>query len=650
MTLARRGDSGISVRSVLIGLVLAGGLVAVTPYNDYIVGNTFIAGNHFPVGAVAVLLLLSLMNFVSGRLRGRAILHSREVITVYIIIMVTAGIPSSGLLRYMLPVMTTPYYFAGVGNRWPDVFFDYIPPWLGVSDERAFTWFWDGLPKGEMIPWGAWIIPLSRWFLFVAALWLIMIGLAALVRRQWADRERLAFPLVQFPLDVVRPHEEGGSAGFFANRLVWIGAGAIFLLRIVNGLHEYYPAIPAIQTVWYLDSSFPDRPWNAATPIWLIVQPTAVAFGYLLTLEVAAGFWGAALFVKVQAVILSALGYEGNSAWYGTITEIIRREQMGGGLVLGLILIWFLRGTLLDVLRKIVGRAPEVDDSAEPLSYRFAGVALLAGLATAYWWLSASGVASLPALGFLLGFVCICLILTRIVAEAGMLMVHLTFDPVTFLMLGGGPAAIGPRSLTSMTFVNCALGFDLREFLMPSVLNGYRLAEQSGVSTRRTSKVMSVALLLCLLVGAVGFLFTAYKFGLLQGNQGALLDYHPRRMFGVLDGQLRASERLTTAQYVSMAAGGAIVAALAWLRLNFVWWPIHPLGFVMATTWATINLWFSLFLGWLFKLLTIRYGGLRGYVRLRSLFMGVIMGDVLGSVLWMVIGLFTQTGVMVTVI
>jgi hypothetical protein len=121
-------------------------------------------------------------------------------------------------------------------------------------------------------------------------------------------------------------------------------------------------------------------------------------------------------------------------------------------------------------------------------------------------------------------------------------------------------------------------------------------------------------------------------------------------MFGVLDGQLRASQRLTTTQYVSMAAGGAIVAALAWLRLTFVWWPIHPLGFVMATTWATINLWFSLFLGWLLKLLTIRYGGLRGYVRLRSLFMGVIMGDILGSVLWMIIGLVTRTGVMTTVI
>ena len=84
-------------------------------------------------------------------------------------------------------------------------------------------------------------------------------------------------------------------------------------------------------------------------------------------------------------------------------------------------------------------------------------------------------------------------------------------------------------------------------------------------------------------------------------------------------------------------------------HLHFVWWPIHPLGFAMASSWASVNLWFSLFLGWLFKLLIIRYTGLRGYVGFRPLFMGVILGDILGAVLWIVVGWFTGVGIMVTV-
>jgi hypothetical protein len=124
---------------------------------------------------------------------------------------------------------------------------------------------------------------------------------------------------------------------------------------------------------------------------------------------------------------------------------------------------------------------------------------------------------------------------------------------------------------------------------------------------------------------------------------------HPRRFFSLLQTRLQGPELPSTGQYVSLAVGAAIVAALSWLRLHFVWWPIHPLGFVMGTSWASLNLWFSLFVGWFLKLVTIRYTGLRGYVQFRPLFMGVVLGDVLGAVLWIIVGWFTGSGFMVTV-
>ena len=69
----RRAERAITARSVLLGLLLAAGLAAITPYNDYVIGNTCIAGNHFPIGAVAVLLLLSLAYLGFHRLRGHAL-------------------------------------------------------------------------------------------------------------------------------------------------------------------------------------------------------------------------------------------------------------------------------------------------------------------------------------------------------------------------------------------------------------------------------------------------------------------------------------------------------------------------------------------------------------------------------------------------
>ena len=230
-----------------------------------------------------------------------------------------------------------------------------------------------------------------------------------------------------------------------------------------------------------------------------------------------------------------------------------------------------------------------------------------------------------------------------------MLMIHLSFWPVDYLLMLGGTSALGPNNLTVLTFVDCSLTFDLREFLMPSALNGFRLAEQSGVSTRRLVPTIGAALIFCLLVSLPVFLITFYKPGAAQVGNVVELRFHPTRFFGVLGNRLQSPEHPTGLQYFSMVVGGGIVAALAWLRLNYVWWPIHPLGFVMATSWASLNLWFSLFLGWLFKLITIRYTGLRGYVQFRPLFLGVILGDVLGALLWIIVGFFTRVGIMVTV-
>ena len=200
----KKSHGGVTWRSVVLGLLLGGGLCALTPYNDYIVKNTFIAGSHLPIGAVAVLFLLALLNLAIYRIRGRALLHLREIAVIYIIIMVTSGIPGLGLLGYLTPILTICHYSATPGNRWAELFWDHIPPWMTVSDETAFRGYYEGLPAGVPIPWGAWWLPMSRWSILIAAIWLMMICLAALVRKQWADRERLAFPLVQFPLEVLR--------------------------------------------------------------------------------------------------------------------------------------------------------------------------------------------------------------------------------------------------------------------------------------------------------------------------------------------------------------------------------------------------------------------------------------------------------------
>jgi hypothetical protein len=644
---APKSDRGITRRSVLLGFCLAGVLCALTPYNDYVVGNTFLAGNHFPVGAVAVLLLLSTLNLVTRRLRGSSFLSAPELAVIYIVIMVTSGIPSSGLLRYLIPTLPTPYYFAGVGNRWEGLIWDHIPHWLGVSGAPA-NWFFEGLPERTPLPWGVWWTPLSRWLILVGAIWLMMICLSALVRKQWADRERLAFPLVQFPLDVLRDTGRGPSAWFFGNRLVWLGATLVLLVHVINGLHVYQPMVPGIPTSASMDAVLVDRPWAAAVPVQFNIYFSVIGFGYLLSSEVAAGFWFSILLMKVQAIILSQAGYEGTSAWSGAIAQIGDWEQMGALLMVAGMLLWFLRGTLASAFRQILSPSASTDDGDEPLSYRFAALGLMAGLGISFAWLVSAGMTPLFAALFLVFFVAICLVLTRIIAEAGLLMVQFSFRPVDYLLLFGGTTALGPANLTVLTFVDTVLTFDVRESLMPSVLNGTRMAEQADVSTRKLSKVIGAALVIALVVTIPVFLVTFHKLGAIIVDRNGLLTSLPDGFFVELASRLDAPSRPSGVGYLWVLVGAAAVAVTSWLRLTYVWWPVHPLGLVMGTSYATRYLWFSLFLGWVFRTLTVRYSGLRGYVRFRPVFMGIIMGDVFGAVLWNIVGLVTKVGIMVT--
>ena len=48
----------IRFSAILVGLLLVGAMCAITPYNNYFLQNTKIAGNHLPVGSIFGLLIL----------------------------------------------------------------------------------------------------------------------------------------------------------------------------------------------------------------------------------------------------------------------------------------------------------------------------------------------------------------------------------------------------------------------------------------------------------------------------------------------------------------------------------------------------------------------------------------------------------------
>ena len=89
------------------------------------------------------------------------------------------------------------------------------------------------------------------------------------------------------------------------------------------------------------------------------------------------------------------------------------------------------------------------------------------------------------------------------------------------------------------------------------------------------------------------------------------------------------------------AVGFGVVGVLgfSFLRLRTRWWPLHPCLFLLWETYPLSTMSHPFLMGWLVKKLCMRFGGNRLVVKLRPLAIGVISAEILGALIFMVVGL-----------
>jgi hypothetical protein len=162
-------------------------------------------------------------------------------------------------------------------------------------------------------------------------------------------------------------------------------------------------------------------------------------------------------------------------------------------------------------------------------------------------------------------------------------------------------------------------------------MNSFKLLRMEKIDARRFSWLAALAIVLMLVVGVPAMLKMIYS----QGGtklQDWPFSMWPRWGFSEVQTSLRSPERPDNWLRLGYLAGGLIMLGLSWLHLNVASWPVSPLGYVIASTWATDNiLWGAAFFGWLIVTIIKRYGGLPLYRRLRPSFLGLVIGSVLSG-------------------
>jgi hypothetical protein len=646
-------STGVTFRVVILCLALAAAFGYIIPVIDYKFFNTFLGATHLPPGAVGALLLMVLVVNPLLRLISRRLAFSRnEVLTVYLSCLFSTLVPGIGGNNYWVSFIIGSFYYSTSENKWFD-FLKGLPPWFtpalnadGTYNRYVVEAWYTGLGQDGTIPWGAWIVPLLAWSAFMFASFLMMGCLSVMLRAQWGEHEALSFPMLRLPLEMTRDMEAGrhSEIGFFRNPLMWVGFGIAVFIQLMNGLHLYFPAVPAI--VLNLDTGryLSEAPWNQIGSVPLIVYPIAVGIAYLLTSEISFSLWFFFWILKFQAMAAYYVGLppatlprmlESNSPIFTGFQEV------GANVAYVALVLWTGRRHFAHVFRRAFGRAPKDEaEKSEALPYpvAFWGFVLSFGFMVA-WGVCAGKSVSLSLLLWTL-YLVIAIVLSRVVAEGGLLFVHHNWMPLGSLahLVGLGPGTLlsPSQGIVPAAFMETSTIQDYRGSLMPSFVQSFKLAHDRKIAARPLFVLIFGVILVGMMVGFQMNVRLGYENGGL-GLQGWLRTWGPQmaaRGAYDLGGGVQAVDWVA---WLWLTIGALTTYGLMLARSYLTWFPLHPIGYLMSQTYPAHALWFSFYLGWLAKSLLTRFGGVDTYRKVIPTFLGLALGDVAMMLLWIVI-------------
>jgi hypothetical protein len=296
--------------------------------------------------------------------------------------------------------------------------------------------------------------------------------------------------------------------------------------------------------------------------------------------------------------------------------------------------VWLSRGYLRQVGRVIVGRPSELDDRDEPVRYRTAALGAIAGTTVLVLFASAIGMPWWIGLGFFAIYLALAIAITRMRAEMGAPIHDLHFTGPDWVLSEVG----GTRNFSAPTLTAFSLFFwfnrAYRGHPMPHQLEAFKLADVTRTSQRRWFGALMLAAALGSLAGFWAMLHLNYQYGATAKAQTFGPEAYER-----LDGWLLSPRQASLPALLAAGVGFGIALALQGMRTRFPWWPFHPLGYAVTSSWEINLVWMPLLIAWVLKVTILRYGGRQGFSKSVPFFMGLVMGQFVIGSLWNIWGI-----------
>jgi len=523
---------------------------------------------------------------------------------------------------------------------------------------------------GAPVPWGSWIVPFIWWWLFLAGSAVSMLGWGIIWRRRWIDLEKVPFPHTRVAtelVDRITSTEKSLRTRLTVPFIVGSILGIAFQLPLL--LAYLYPWFPDIYG-WRTNTCTMGAQWiTPDAPLAGIVglaqfnkNPAFAAIFYMAPLSVLLGAWVWYLVFAILMQIAYSMGYYTGilelsgcgRVWCGRtgyrVGEPFKWNAFSSagvstGIFIGYIILnWrYLLETFNAAIGKL-GRDRLLDiERNEPTSYRNAYIMIFGGSILIIALFMSSDVGFPAALLLVITNVVVTFVTTRSYSLVGFVVPAGSnfYEGPMKMLLGGGAGGA-----TREWFISMGMTYGMAcepitgggyTFPLVSSLSSYQMANINKVSTKSVFKVLLFVCILAPLLSLIGAVWGFYTFGVtkMPTSSGSWYSWYEG-----YTPDAAANRPTYEPWWPNMLAGIVFAGVLSFLHARFVWFPLEPIGFLLATDGHALieGIWTMTLAAWILKTITIRVGGSKLYERTGipaaiGFIIGIVIVTIIGGVL-----------------
>lgn len=470
---------------------------------------------------------------------------------------------------------------------------------------------------------------MACWTPFFIALLLVSYTLIIFFRRQWIDHEKLAYPLMQPIIHLSETTIDGQP--LWKKPLLLYGMAIPLFMAIMDVVKHINPQMPCFP-IDHLGSlnwgSFTNA--HGFSSLVTCINFVAIGIGYFVPQDVLLSVWSLYLIIKVgEVALLSHTGkwFFSSGGMFIWGNAAIAWQSFGAFAVFVVLMIYRGRRHLNHFVRLAIDSGKKEDD--ELMSPRTTLVVFALGILFMVFWLIYFGLPTKVVLIFMPLILLIYLGIARVVCQSGIFYIvppMIAQNPAIILLT---PRGIGTQGMISLGLTYSWHG-DVQSVLSGLSAEGIKLQRAIGCTGRQLTIAIISSTIVGLFVAPWGVILTGYRQGVLNWNTWLFSGFGVNTYGQVLGHIQSGNDSFDWIPFVYFGIGSVLMVIMSVLYYRYLWWPVHPIGLTVISSFTLYAVYLGFFIVWFAKHLILRWGGPRLYKRFMPFFIGLLIGHYIG--------------------